>query len=227
MGKGGVQDPQEGTPGSASETGQPTQRQGGEQGSGNGLSREEIRAIVEEVLDVKLQSFKDRRFAKLEAAISELKQQGVPTEEIAGVLRAQQAGGPRQAAPSQTAAQRVGGASQEQDGEVTPIMSAALSVMEKADTWIDDDDPELKLIDYEKADEQPVVFFQQLQAAIEAKKQRQQAGDPARMPGLTGGAAATGGGKAALTKELGELLEHPSANMLRIREVREQLKKYN
>jgi hypothetical protein len=58
-------------------------------------------------------------------------------------------------------------------------------MMAQAGVSIEQDDPESELIDKQTTD--PVVFLSSIKAAIEAKQQRlSMAGDPARIPSLSG-----------------------------------------
>ncbi len=223
-----VQTPEAGQPQNTSNPEGSKQPQGAGQGVGVQYATvADVQRIFEDLFQRKASSISDRTAYKVQQVMAKLREEGlqVSAEQVQGLIQSQ---------PSQPQAEVKStqpGPAKGEDTEVPteampPILAAAVGMMQRADLYIEDDDPELKLIDIDHADDQPDVFLAQVKHAMQVKQQRLADTAAARSPSFGGTGGGVGGGKTALVEEMKQLLAHPSQNMARIREVREELRKY-
>jgi hypothetical protein len=193
------------------------------------LSAAEIRQIIQEetlkAMDIaKRQSMSAQ--AKSEARIKQMVNDQLATLKAAGVqVGTQEAQAIESTIRSQASqAETPPDVPGEQAGEETDsedpraINMAAEAMMRATGVFVNDDDPEAKLLDMSNGQ----AFLASLNKAIAAKQTRTTTSPEARMP--------AGGGKGAqvtsVVRELDQLLQHPTAaNLPRIRELRAMLNK--
>jgi hypothetical protein len=221
--KGSFQLAGEGTAPTASPASVPQSPEGGEPQAGNPpayITEERLNQILAD-RDRRLgQSISDKTADRVRKIVEAARQAGedVTPEQVNAIL----AQPPKTSTPASAAAP-----AQVQTAEPgtakDPVAIARAKLLKEG---IDPDsvtpeDPDFKLINWDTDD--AVEFLASIPAYIAAHKERQ--GNPARIPSLGGGAGAAGG-KAGIVRELDELMKSPSANIIRIRELKKQLAAY-
>jgi len=193
-----------GQPSNAQTTPEPGQQGAGEQQAEQGnkyLTAEEAQRLFDDLFNRRAQSLSAKTENRVRKVIEAAQAKGFTmTEQQAEAALsvmdnerqqpqtqpqgAQPTNPPPQArtnAPAQATAQAQG----PETRDVHPVIATATNMMAQAGVSIEQDDPESELIDKQTTD--PVVFLSSIKAAIEAKQQRlSMAGDPARIPSLSG-----------------------------------------
>lgn len=197
---GSLQFAGEGTPPDASNThSAPNQPGGGEQQIGDGpkyITLEDAQALFDSLFDRKAQSIGDKAAHRVQKVLAAAQAQGLAltqqqAESLVETFDAQPQQ-PQQQPPAQPAAlpqrqpaQAPKGESQAEPEEIHPVLQTAYAMMQKAGVTIEKDDPEMQTIDHETTDE--FTFLTSVRQAIQAKQERlAKAGDPARIPSLSG-----------------------------------------
>jgi hypothetical protein len=222
--KGSFQLAGEGTSPTASPASVPQSPEGGEPQAGNPpayITEERLNQILAD-RDRRLgQSISDKTADRVRKIVEAARQAGedVTPEQVNAILTQP----PKTSAPASSSAPAQA-QPQEQGAAKDPVAIARAKLLKEG---IDPDsvtpeDPDFKLINWDTDD--AVEFLASIPAYIAAHKERQ--GNPARIPSLSSGGAGAGGGKAGIVRELDELLKSPSANIVRIRELKKQLATY-
>lgn len=188
------------------------------------LTRAEVLQIVRDELPRMSQSVSDKTVAKVQKMMQTLQKQGVTAtaDQVAAVVAEMGDAPTSNPEPSKrTPAPVQSDGAQEQPH---PLVMAANQLIAKAGLDVERDfTDEEKTFFQEAVDEDD--FYTRVKEAVKVKADKR--GSPSRVPGISSGSSTTRtGAKGALTDELNDLLKHPTTqNMVRIREVRELLKK--
>jgi hypothetical protein len=157
------------------------------------VTKDEVEQLFDQMYR-RVQSLTDKQAARVEKVLKAAEARGISmTTEQAKELAAAAMDGEEpshvsapahsQAAPASPA--RPAQAEPEPEPELHPVLFTANEMMRKAGVTIEDEDPELSLIDRQTTDE--FTFLASIKNAIDAKRTRLgKAGDPARLPSLTG-----------------------------------------
>lgn len=189
------------------------------------VTKAELDAAIAEVKRLS-QSLTGKAENRIQKQMNELRAAGIQatTEQVQALVdnAERETAAQAQAQHSQAASAQAQQGTSKQD----PLVTIAAGILTSAgiDPSTVDDDPDKGLI---KTNAQtPEEFLASVRAfANRVNERKQSEGSPARLPNLTGGGGAHGGGEAAIVSEMENLLKHPSQNRQRIKELNTQLQK--
>lgn len=206
-----------------------------EQNAPRYLTAQDAQALFDQLFDRKAQSITDKTTYRVKKLLDAAQAQGASLNEqqaramLEAFDREQNPEQPQRPASAQQSQQPQAGQpgpqgqSEARTPEVNHVYETADAMQARAGVTLDDGDPEIELIP--QTDDE-WEFLQGVRAAIEAKKERMQNQAAARVPSVSSSGAG-GGGKAAITAELQRLLQDPTRNRMKIRELKGKLSQYD
>jgi hypothetical protein len=185
------------------------------------VTRPELEAAISKIEKL-AQSMTGKAEARIQKQLAALQAAGIqatPEQVERLVQSAEDASQQPQPQPSKSTPAQA----KQEGGDLDPVSQIAVGILSRAGIdpkTVGVNDPDANLINTQAETEEE--YISSVRAYVKAKGERK--GSPARLPNLGSGQGAGGGGKAALTSELTELLTHPSQqNIKRIQELRRQL----